>query len=149
MVVVCVFFLFKQKTAYEMRISDWSSDVCSSDLARGKAGRRCRDGPTPAAYGRSGPKGRGDSAPPPARDRRRSRHAISRAIARAASRRSPNRAPAARGQSSSPEAADRSPPPGRSEDAHVCTPVTNAHLVCRLLPEKKTLLQPDKKQHIQ
>src|SRR3546814_20233351 len=29
---LCVFFLFKQKTAYEMRISDWSSDVCSSDL---------------------------------------------------------------------------------------------------------------------
>src|SRR3546814_3019673 len=30
----CVFFFFKQKTAYEMRISDWSSDVCSSDLDR-------------------------------------------------------------------------------------------------------------------
>src|SRR3546814_1634561 len=30
--VVCSFFFFKQKTAYEMRISDWSSDVCSSDL---------------------------------------------------------------------------------------------------------------------
>src|SRR3546814_7512587 len=29
----CVVFFFKQKTAYEMRISDWSSDVCSSDLA--------------------------------------------------------------------------------------------------------------------
>src|SRR3546814_1464920 len=29
---VCVFFFFKQKTAYELRISDWSSDVCSSDL---------------------------------------------------------------------------------------------------------------------
>src|SRR3546814_1763987 len=29
-----VFFFFKQKTAYEMRISDWSSDVCSSDLDR-------------------------------------------------------------------------------------------------------------------
>src|SRR3546814_5984364 len=30
---VCIlFFFFKQKTAYEMRISDWSSDVCSSDL---------------------------------------------------------------------------------------------------------------------
>src|SRR3546814_1627472 len=28
------FFFFKQKTAYEMRISDWSSDVCSSDLLR-------------------------------------------------------------------------------------------------------------------
>src|SRR3546814_10885865 len=33
LVNVCVlFFFFKQKTAYEMRISDWSSDVCSSDL---------------------------------------------------------------------------------------------------------------------
>src|SRR3546814_19334282 len=30
-----VFFFFKQKTAYEMRISDWSSDVCSSDLPTG------------------------------------------------------------------------------------------------------------------
>src|SRR3546814_1375023 len=32
--IVCFvfFFFFKQKTAYEMRISDWSSDVCSSDL---------------------------------------------------------------------------------------------------------------------
>src|SRR3546814_4071068 len=34
MLCVCgfFFFFFKQKTAYEMRISDWSSDVCSSDL---------------------------------------------------------------------------------------------------------------------
>src|SRR3546814_8081723 len=30
----CFFFFFKQKTAYEMRISDWSSDVCSSDLLK-------------------------------------------------------------------------------------------------------------------
>src|SRR3546814_13762093 len=30
--LVIVFFFFKQKTAYEMRISDWSSEVCSSDL---------------------------------------------------------------------------------------------------------------------
>src|SRR3546814_14496354 len=29
-----MFFFFKQKTAYDMRISDWSSDVCSSDLPR-------------------------------------------------------------------------------------------------------------------
>src|SRR3546814_2774207 len=29
---IYLFFFFKQKTAYEMRISDWSSDVCSSDL---------------------------------------------------------------------------------------------------------------------
>src|SRR3546814_2782045 len=33
MLFVCYFFFFKQKTAYEMRISDWSSDVCSSDLS--------------------------------------------------------------------------------------------------------------------
>src|SRR3546814_16305008 len=32
------FFFFKQKTAYEMRISDWSSDVCSSDLLIGDVG---------------------------------------------------------------------------------------------------------------
>src|SRR3546814_5985719 len=35
MVVCSCLFLFKQKTAYEMRISDWSSDVCSSDLRDG------------------------------------------------------------------------------------------------------------------
>src|SRR3546814_9172900 len=41
---ILVFFFFKQKTAYEVRISDWSSDVCSSDLdaiaAKGAAGAR-------------------------------------------------------------------------------------------------------------
>src|SRR3546814_7054522 len=31
--MIYIFFCFKQKTAYEMRISDWSSDVCSSDLS--------------------------------------------------------------------------------------------------------------------
>src|SRR3546814_10906717 len=41
------FLFFKQKTAYEMRISDWSSDVCSSDLETGvaiedRAGRRAK-----------------------------------------------------------------------------------------------------------
>src|SRR3546814_8707665 len=47
----CVFF-FKQKTAYEVRISDWSSDVCSSDLRpRGRRrGRRRR----PRRGGRAG-----------------------------------------------------------------------------------------------
>src|SRR3546814_9119425 len=42
--VVILFFFFKQKTAYEMRISDWSSDVCSSDLGRigqGRVGHLC------------------------------------------------------------------------------------------------------------
>src|SRR3546814_19913004 len=40
--VVC-FFFFKQKTAYEMRISDWSSDVCSSDLTRPSSSKTCRE----------------------------------------------------------------------------------------------------------
>src|SRR3546814_18714142 len=48
--IILLYFFFKQKTAYESRISDWSSDVCSSDLAedrrqRGSAGlgrARCR-----------------------------------------------------------------------------------------------------------
>src|SRR3546814_1886213 len=33
--LISLLFFFKQKTAYEMRISDWSSDVCSSDLNHG------------------------------------------------------------------------------------------------------------------
>src|SRR3546814_2644503 len=44
------FFCFKQKTAYEMRISDWSSDVCSSDLARIRAAEYR---PPPASSGAS------------------------------------------------------------------------------------------------
>src|SRR3546814_1301769 len=39
-----LFFFFKQKTAYEMRISDWSSDVCSSDLRDARATPRLFDG---------------------------------------------------------------------------------------------------------
>src|SRR3546814_5944009 len=41
---LCFFFFFEQKTAYEMRISDWSSDVCSSDLVLrllGQGVQRC------------------------------------------------------------------------------------------------------------
>src|SRR3546814_9589979 len=37
-----MFFVFKQKTAYEMRISDWSSDVCSSDLHFNRLQLGCR-----------------------------------------------------------------------------------------------------------
>src|SRR3546814_6048818 len=46
MVVWCsvsLIFFFKQKTAYEMRISDWSSDVCSSDLWTLRYGDEVRD----------------------------------------------------------------------------------------------------------
>src|SRR3546814_10605721 len=41
LIMVCYYmyiFFFKQKTAYEMRISDWSSDVCSSDLETDRSG---------------------------------------------------------------------------------------------------------------
>src|SRR3546814_5181556 len=38
----CFFFFFKQKTAYEMRISDWSSDVCSSDLPQRQIAHEAR-----------------------------------------------------------------------------------------------------------
>src|SRR3546814_7537672 len=38
-----LFFLFKQKTAYEMRISDWSSDVCSADLFAYSTGKNASD----------------------------------------------------------------------------------------------------------
>src|SRR3546814_6315328 len=49
----CGVFFFKQKTAYEMRISDWSSDVCSSDLLAGvsvSAGSACSSGKVAASH---------------------------------------------------------------------------------------------------
>src|SRR3546814_18000734 len=58
------FFFFKQKTAYEMRISDWSSDVCSSDLSDGQsdsAGERCRKPRPGGRHCRSRPKRRDES----------------------------------------------------------------------------------------
>src|SRR3546814_19233527 len=46
----CGFFFFKQKTAYEMRISDWSSDVCSSDLSEIPTRRGAVDGDIAAIH---------------------------------------------------------------------------------------------------
>src|SRR3546814_13833641 len=74
---ICFVFFFKQKTAYEVRISDWSSDVCSSDLAgavladlarRGGA-RRLRPPPAGAARrpARHLPRARLDLRLPPPR----------------------------------------------------------------------------------
>src|SRR3546814_5887104 len=45
-----LFFFFKQKTAYEMRISDWSSDVCSSDLAHLLPALQGLSGDPPACF---------------------------------------------------------------------------------------------------
>src|SRR3546814_14801498 len=71
--VLYFFFFFKQKTAYEMRISDWSSDVCSSDLP-GDRGQHMRHDPERAAEG-------GDHAGPgaaPQSGRQRVEHAGAR-----------------------------------------------------------------------
>src|SRR3546814_2954270 len=63
MLLIIVFF-FRQKTAYEMRISDWSSDVCSSDLGTAQAAdHRCGGAAFPAAglcRDRAGRAGRGE-----------------------------------------------------------------------------------------
>src|SRR3546814_2715063 len=48
--VIFIFFFFKQKTAYEMRISDWSSDVCSSDLLAEIERRRIEPAPRLEAW---------------------------------------------------------------------------------------------------
>src|SRR3546814_10295660 len=74
-----LFFFFKQKTAYEMRISDWSSDVCSSDLQghppvqRGvRAGGRAHPGVHEGTEGAGPADGRRDKHP--ARGRRAAVH---------------------------------------------------------------------------
>src|SRR3546814_2367634 len=122
----CFFFFFKQKTAYDMRISDWSSDVCSSDLYRGSGadlptgegivgrGRRYRPSP-PARPALTCPVA-GLDFPPVLNSTEPAEIMYGKA------------APALRYGSSSLSQIGR---------AHVCTPVTNAHLVCRLLLDKK------------
>src|SRR3546814_5443329 len=63
------FFFFKQKTAYEMRISDWSSDVCSSDLPA--SARRLRPAPPPRRSPSGAPAARAAHAPAAVRRPRR------------------------------------------------------------------------------
>src|SRR3546814_9224973 len=93
--MICVLFLsvlffFKQKTAYELRISDWSSDVCSSDLA--ESGRRSPRSPTArgatsrgshrSTSGATRHANRGRSAPQKAATGRRQQRKIGRASCR-------------------------------------------------------------------
>src|SRR3546814_4384672 len=96
---LCCFFFFKQKTAYEMRISDWSSDVCSSDLA----------------------------APAQAAAVQKTTFSIENMTCAMCPVTVTKAMKGVAGVKSVTEI-------GR---AHVLTPVTNAHLVCRLLLEKK------------
>src|SRR3546814_2685641 len=75
-----LFFFFKQKTAYELRISDWSSDVCSSDLCE-KAQSSCdlmefaQGAPWPKSGVSHQQEYRHDTSENPARDGRRRRPA--------------------------------------------------------------------------
>src|SRR3546814_1168784 len=59
LLVACLFFFFKQKTAYEMRISDWSSDVCSSDLQRPRDRQGCHAPQGPLRHLPAARRGRG------------------------------------------------------------------------------------------
>src|SRR3546814_6792035 len=63
--VIChdiYFFFFKQKSAYDMRISDWSSDVCSSDLLTARKGEPIPAPPAGQQHKRAGTRGR--TSPP-------------------------------------------------------------------------------------
>src|SRR3546814_3940530 len=108
-----------------MRISDWSSDVCSSDLWERESPKPSRSSPNPP-ISRNGP---GRASASRHVDRACGGRVGHRAIL-SPSIRAPARAPVRRAV----------PPPAASHReigrAHV-TPVTNAHLVCRLLLEKK------------
>src|SRR3546814_9740228 len=142
--VLVLLYFFKQKTAYEVRISDWSSDVCSSDL-RQAIGRRdeCHRrwvfrNPRASSTSSScpNPRGRGGSGIRPARSRDRAPRRPRRFLRHNVSLRREIRQAAI---GCSPSTCDgpihgAEPEIGR---AHVWTPVTNAHLVCRLLLEKK------------
>src|SRR3546814_6248953 len=103
--VVCslesFFFFFKQKTAYEMRISDWSSDVCSSDLLLHIAAKRHVGCDTNTAK-------------------------IGKYLLRGDFRRLAHR-----------HDGDLDAFSFRRSEEHTSAPVTNAHLVCRLLLAKK------------
>src|SRR3546814_9588950 len=124
------FFFFKQKTAYEMRISDWSSDVCSSDLDRlthsstDRAYWRVRFG---AEIRSRRARLAGESV----------RHRLDVCLPRLSPRQGVDQGLRFGKQFRFRQVqierlAARL---GRVEigRAHVCTPVTNAHLLCRLL----------------
>src|SRR3546814_3238785 len=120
---VLVFF-FKQKTAYERRISDWSSDVCSSDLAsvaeNGINGLLALTGkPLPSVYSAD----------------------LSEFVFAAGVKLMESMRPDLMYLSTTdyiqPKHAPGSDGANEIGRAHVCTPVTNAPLVCRLLLEKK------------
>src|SRR3546814_5486961 len=152
-----LFFFFKQKTAYEMRISDWSSDVCSSDLERLHNTRR--DGLSPCRHpGRqcqatAGQRGTAEQIAavqyrghiislfivqhPLVHSEARARY-LSHPYARA--RRTPQmsaKISASRTRARYSRVSTAFPLIERDRKSTRRNSVTNAHLVCRLLLEKK------------
>src|SRR3546814_6534968 len=127
------FFFFKQKTAYEMRIRDWSSDVCSSDLRDDHAQLQPRDRLDrlrhlrPSLLRAPHPRGR------PQRHRGRAGIRRARGCDRVA-----RRADAAEALRT---AAGRSRPRHLDRKSTRLNSSTNAHLVCPLLLEKNTTTQ--------
>src|SRR3546814_4985072 len=131
MLCFCVsfFFFFKQKTAYEMRISDWSSDVCSSDLphlfsARNGSRKNDVDGMRVGSANRNHCAHAARSFGGAAASRCKGDSSIVMSLVGSVLQ--ARRMPAASSASLT-----------KIGRAHVCTPVTNAHLVCRLLLEKQ------------
>src|SRR3546814_6402581 len=126
------FFFFKQKTAYEMRISDWSSDVCSSDLSRRhtalrQPGRSLSRGLLPSRWlALSSKADRGKRRP-------FRRHPDVVVSLRANPPSEQNLSVPHLGVSMMERRARLAREIG---SAHVLTPVTNAQLVCRLLLAK-------------
>src|SRR3546814_2315835 len=117
---MCLIFFFNQKTAYEMRISDWSSDVCSSDLLTGNL---ARDG-----YARETE----EEAAVRSTLLKTSAGAIALLAVVAC-----GQSPGGRALSGAAIGVDAGPPAtGKIGRAHVRTPVTNANIVCRLLIEQ-------------
>src|SRR3546814_7753046 len=133
--ILVMFFFVKQKTAYELRISDWSSDVCSSDLGVGRRTAAVLDGPPVER----------DLTAAAVRDHHQMRIARRQIDVARLDRHSrlgdPH--PALRRQ---PDLARIEFHEGVGKmqigRAHVWTPVTTAHLVCRLLLVKTYRLTP-------
>src|SRR3546814_19544035 len=90
---MCVFYFYKQKTSYEMRISDWSSDVCSSDL--------------PARAGRPSTRDDAPARPDAIADRAENRRSRSPAAARPLHHRHAARATAIAAQATNSPAVER------------------------------------------
>src|SRR3546814_3499669 len=125
------FFFFKQKTAYEMRISDWSSDVCSSDLGCTSANGACPPCASTWCSARSVKNSKASS-------RRRARNSANTCISTSNDGSASSITCVGGGGSVSFNVAPTTTPSVPSEigRAHVGTPVTNAQSVCSLLIEK-------------